>query len=92
VALAGWALASDDFNLLVLAFPDISRSLNLSPTLLRLLGFIIDAASTQPNQARPWRRSRAERMRRGRPGTVRKWQPRRRLAPNRPACEDFPRW
>lgn len=44
IALAGWALASYDFNLLVLTFPDISTSLNLSPTLVGLLGFIIYAA------------------------------------------------
>lgn len=44
IALAGWALASYDFNLLVLTFPDISTSLHLSPTLVGLLGFIIYAA------------------------------------------------
>jgi MFS family permease len=44
IALAGWSLASYDFNLLVLTFPDISRGLHLSPTLVGLLGFIIYAA------------------------------------------------
>jgi hypothetical protein len=29
IALSGWTLASYDFNLLVLTFPDISKSLNL---------------------------------------------------------------
>lgn len=40
IALAGWALASYDFNLLVLTFPDIAKSLNLSGTLVGFLGFI----------------------------------------------------
>ncbi len=44
IALAGWALASYDFNLLVLTLPDISRELHLSPTLVGLLGFVIYAA------------------------------------------------
>ncbi|MBV9656084.1 MAG: MFS transporter [Acetobacteraceae bacterium] len=44
IALAGWALASYDFNLLVLTFPDIAESLQLSATLVGLLGFIIYAA------------------------------------------------
>lgn len=44
IALAGWSLASYDFNLLVLTFPDISRGLQLSPTLVGFLGFIIYAA------------------------------------------------
>ncbi|HEY1930591.1 MAG TPA: MFS transporter [Acetobacteraceae bacterium] len=44
VALAGWSLASYDFNLLVLTFPDISHGLHLSPTLVGFLGFIIYAA------------------------------------------------
>ncbi len=44
VALAGWALASYDFNLLVLTFPDISQSLHLSPSLVGSLGLIIYAA------------------------------------------------
>ena len=44
IALAGWALASYDFNLLVLTFPDIAKSLHLSATLVGLLGFIIYAA------------------------------------------------
>jgi MFS family permease len=44
VALAGWALASYDFNLLVLTFPDIAKSLHLAPTAIGLLGFIIYAA------------------------------------------------
>jgi len=29
IALAGWALASYDINLLVLALPDIAKSLNI---------------------------------------------------------------
>ncbi len=44
VALAGWSLASYDFNLLVLTFPDIAKSLNLAPSAIGLLGFIIYAA------------------------------------------------
>ena len=44
IALAGWALASYDFNLLVLTFPDIAKSLHLSAVLVGLLGFIIYAA------------------------------------------------
>jgi MFS family permease len=44
IALSGWALASYDFNLLVLTFPDIAKSLHLSPSLVGLLGFIIYAA------------------------------------------------
>lgn len=44
VALAGWALASYDFNLLVLTFPNIATDLHLSASLVGLLGFIIYAA------------------------------------------------
>ena len=44
VALSGWALASYDFNLLVVALPDISKDLHLSPSLVGLLGFIIYGA------------------------------------------------
>lgn len=44
VALAGWSLASYDFNLLVLTFPDIAKSLHLAPGAVGLLGFIIYAA------------------------------------------------
>lgn len=44
IALAGWTLASYDFNLLVLTFPDISKSLHLSASFVGLLGFIIYAA------------------------------------------------
>src|SRR5579875_3696522 len=44
LALAGWALASYDFNLLVLALPDISRDLRLSATMVGLLGFIVYVA------------------------------------------------
>lgn len=43
IALAGWALASYDTNLLVLTMPDISKSLHLSSTLVGLLGFLIYA-------------------------------------------------
>ena len=41
VALAGWSLASYDVNLLVLALPDIARSLNISESGLGLLGFFV---------------------------------------------------
>lgn len=44
VALAGLALVSYDYNLLVLAIPDISRSLHLSSTLVGSLIFFISAA------------------------------------------------
>ncbi|HEX3983127.1 MAG TPA: MFS transporter, partial [Acidisoma sp.] len=44
VALAGWALASYDVNLLVLALPDISKSLNISETGIGMLGFFVYAA------------------------------------------------
>ncbi len=44
IALAGWALASYDFNLLVLTFPNIASDLHLSASLVGLLGFIIYAA------------------------------------------------
>jgi MFS family permease len=44
IALAGWALASYDFNLLVLTLPDIAKSFGLSSTLVGLLGFIVYAA------------------------------------------------
>ena len=41
VALAGWALASYDLNLLVLALPDIAKDLALSESRVGLLGFIV---------------------------------------------------
>jgi MFS family permease len=44
IALAGWALASYDFNLLVLALPDIAKSMHLSSTSVGLLAFIVYAA------------------------------------------------
>ena len=44
VALSGWALASYDFNLLVVALPDISKDLHLTPSFVGLLGFIIYGA------------------------------------------------
>jgi MFS family permease len=44
VALAGWALAAYDLNLLVLALPDIARDLNLTQSLVGLLGFIVYVA------------------------------------------------
>jgi MFS family permease len=44
VALAGWALASYDVNLLVLALPDIAKSLNISESGLGLLGFFVYGA------------------------------------------------
>ncbi len=44
IAVAGWALASYDFNLLVVALPTISKSLNMSQTQVGLLGFLVYAA------------------------------------------------
>lgn len=44
IALAGWALSSYDFNLLVLTLPDISKDLHLSGGMVGLLGFIVYAA------------------------------------------------
>ena len=44
VATAGWALASYDLNLLVLALPQISHDLHLSQTLVGLLGTIVYVA------------------------------------------------
>lgn len=44
IALAGWALSSYDFNLLVLTFPAISKDLHLSASFVGLLGFIIYAS------------------------------------------------
>lgn len=44
LALAGWALASYDFNLLVVALPDISKDLDLSATLVGALGVIVYVA------------------------------------------------
>ncbi len=44
VALAGWALASYDLNLLVLALPAIARDLHLTETRLGLLGFFVFGA------------------------------------------------
>ena len=44
IALSGWTLASYDFNLLVVALPDISRDLHLTASFVGLLGFIIYAA------------------------------------------------
>ncbi|MGC2403133.1 MAG: MFS transporter [Acidobacteriaceae bacterium] len=44
VALAGWALASYDVNLLVLALPDIARSLHISEAGLGVLGFSVYGA------------------------------------------------
>jgi MFS family permease len=44
IALAGWSLASYDFNLLVLTIPDIATDLNLSSSAVGLLGFIVYAA------------------------------------------------
>ncbi len=41
LAFAGWALASYDFNLLVVAIPDISKDLGLSATAVGLLGFVV---------------------------------------------------
>jgi MFS family permease len=44
VALAGFALASYDVNLLVLALPDIARSLGISESGLGVLGFFVYGA------------------------------------------------
>ena len=44
IAVAGWALASYDFNLLVVALPTISSSLHMSQTQVGLLAFIVYAA------------------------------------------------
>ncbi|HZB84789.1 MAG TPA: MFS transporter, partial [Rubrobacteraceae bacterium] len=44
VALAGWALASYDLNLLVLTVPDISQDLNLSESRVGSLIFFVSAA------------------------------------------------
>src|SRR5271165_2654132 len=44
VALAGWALASYDINLLVLALPAVAKSLNVSESGLGLLGFVVYGA------------------------------------------------
>lgn len=44
IALAGWALASYDFDLLVTALPTIAADLNLSQTQVGLLGFFVYAA------------------------------------------------
>jgi MFS family permease len=44
IALAGWTLASYDFNLLVVAFPDIAKDLHLTASFVGLLGFIIYVA------------------------------------------------
>lgn len=44
VALAGWALASYDLNLLVLALPAIARDLHISESSLGLLAFFIYGA------------------------------------------------
>ncbi|MBW4022442.1 MAG: MFS transporter [Proteobacteria bacterium] len=44
IALAGWALASYDVNLLVLALPAIARDLHISQTGVGILGFFVYAA------------------------------------------------
>jgi MFS family permease len=44
IALAGWALASYDFNLLVTALPTIAKSLKLSQTQVGLLAFLVYVA------------------------------------------------
>src|SRR5580704_11941761 len=44
VALAGWALASYDVNLLVLALPDIAKTLHISETGIGILGFFVYGA------------------------------------------------
>ena len=37
IALSGWTLASYDFNLLILAFPDIAKDLHLTASFVGLL-------------------------------------------------------
>lgn len=44
LAFAGWALAAYDFNLLVVAIPDISKDLGLSASAVGLLGFVVYVA------------------------------------------------
>jgi len=44
MALAGWALASYDVNLLVLALPDVAKGLNISQSGIGVLGFFVYAA------------------------------------------------
>ncbi len=44
IAVVGWALASYDFNLMVVALPTISKSLHMSQTQVGLLGFCVYAA------------------------------------------------
>jgi MFS family permease len=44
IAVAGWALASYDFNLLVVALPTISKDLKMSQTEVGLLAFLVYAA------------------------------------------------
>ncbi len=44
IAVAGWALASYDFNLLVMALPTIAKSLHMSQTQVGLLAFLVYAA------------------------------------------------
>jgi MFS family permease len=44
IAIAGWALASYDFNLLVVALPTISKDLGMSQTQVGLLAFLVYAA------------------------------------------------
>lgn len=44
IALAGWALASYDFNLLVAALPTIASDLKLNQTQVGLLAFLVYAA------------------------------------------------
>ena len=43
--LAGWGLASYNFNLPVLALSDIANSFHLSATLVGFLGFVVYAAT-----------------------------------------------
>jgi len=44
IATVGWALASYDFNLLVVAIPTIAKDLSLSPGEVGLMGFVIYGA------------------------------------------------
>jgi hypothetical protein len=44
IAIAGWALVSYDFNLLVVALPTIAKDLRMSQTQVGLLGFLVYGA------------------------------------------------
>src|SRR5690348_5893735 len=54
IATLGWALASYDFNLLVVAIPTIAKSLKLSPSQVGLMAFVIYAAMMVISLAVGW--------------------------------------